>query len=532
MLRTTKLRTQVVPEAVTAPTISVSSIPNTLTRPMRTPKEDVGVLGYGGPAGGRSTDVTPNHPGRGCTVNSSQALASSQLEPKQVLAQALSLISRGSWTTYTELGEVADLNAQSVSAFLRTNVHRSSHRVLPNSGKPAAFLRSALTREGINFHADGVADEQQKVTSTQIREQLKLAPPLTKSADDGARAADQGGRTRPAPARVTKAKPTTSNGVAPQPPSAAVGSAATGLAAATPELAARLHLPQAWLQDCVDLLDDRPQLVFYGPPGTGKTHLAQQLARHIAGRNVLLAQFHPSYPPDVFFHGLRSAPAGRLTAKPGPLRLLVDQALADPHVPHVLIVDDINRTNVATVFSELSFLIEHRETAAPLLHADGDFALPANVYIIGTMNTGDGAMAPIEPAIRRRFAFLRLHPSEQPTRGVLRSWLVSGGHSTRVADLLDELNSVILDPDVRLGPSTFMRAGAHEGPGLHRTWRTTILPLLEEHHYGELSAAEVEARYGLAAIAARVDRVELADDDADSVAEADSNRVAALSPQS
>jgi 5-methylcytosine-specific restriction protein B len=84
----------------------------------------------------------------------------------------------------------------------------------------------------------------------------------------------------------------------------------------------------------------------------------------------------------------------------------------------------------------------------------------------------------------------------------------------RVADLLDELNRQIADPDFKIGPSYFMRDKVFEEGGLERTWRTSILPLLEEHHYGEMTADEVEARYGCEAIAAKVDRAFGGDGDA------------------
>ena len=71
-----------------------------------------------------------------------------------------------------------------------------------------------------------------------------------------------------------------------------------------------------------------------------------------------------------------------------------------------------------------------------------------------------------------------------------------------VADLLDELNSRIDDPDFKIGPSYFMRNAVHEPDGLERAWRTAILPLLEEHHYGD--GTDVRARYGLDPIRARV----------------------------
>lgn len=277
---------------------------------------------------------------------------------------------------------------------------------------------------------------------------------------------------------------------------------------ATPELAAELHVPQSWIQECIDLLGDRPQLIFYGPPGTGKTFLAQAIAEHVAGENVRLVQFHPAYSYEDFFEGYRPEAGGGFKLKPGPLRKVVSQALENPNEAHVLIIDEINRGNLAKVFGELYFLLEYRDQNVELLYADEEFNLPENVYIIGTMNTADRSIALVDAAMRRRFAFLPLHPSEEPTNGILRSWLASEGLPGRVADLLDELNRRIEDPDFKIGPSYFMRSAVHRDGGLERTWRTSILPLLEEHHFGELDAARVRSRYGLDAVAASVDVAE------------------------
>ncbi|KRC53369.1 MULTISPECIES: AAA family ATPase [unclassified Nocardioides] len=277
------------------------------------------------------------------------------------------------------------------------------------------------------------------------------------------------------------------------------------LDAATPELAADLHVSQAWLQECIDLLNDRPQLIFYGPPGTGKTFLAQAIARHVAGDNFRLVQFHPAYSYEDFFEGYRPTASGGFELKPGPMRKIVDQALANPREPFVLIIDEINRGNLAKVFGELYFLLEYRKDNVELLYADEEFNLPENVFIIGTMNTADRSIALVDAAMRRRFAFLPLHPSEEPTDQILRSWLAEQGLPARVADLLDELNRRIEDSDFKIGPSYFMRPAVHASGGLDRTWRTSILPLLEEHHFGELTGAQVAARYGFKVVAAAID---------------------------
>lgn len=276
-------------------------------------------------------------------------------------------------------------------------------------------------------------------------------------------------------------------------------------------LAERLLVPRSWLQECVELLRDRPQLIFYGPPGTGKTYLAQRIAWHLAGPdNTKLVQFHPAYSYEDFFEGYRPGPGEggavgfRLT--PGPLRRLVDQAREHPEQPFALIIDEINRGNLAKIFGELYFLLEYRDQAIDLLYSSGDeqgFTLPRNVLIIGTMNTADRSIALVDAAMRRRFAFLPLHPSEPPTRGMLRRWLERTGRPDSAARLLDELNRRIDDTDFKIGPSYLMREAAYDGGGFDRVWRTAVLPLLEEHHFGE--GVDVVKRYGLASLRAAVE---------------------------
>lgn len=274
---------------------------------------------------------------------------------------------------------------------------------------------------------------------------------------------------------------------------------------ATDALADYLHVSKAWLQECVELLRDRPQLIFYGPPGTGKTYIAQHLAEHLAGDNVRLVQFHPAYSYEDFFEGYRPEEGGGFALKPGPMRKVVDQAKDNPSTPYFLIIDEINRGNLAKVFGELYFLLEYRDKNVDLLYATNDdvgFTLPKNVFIIGTMNTADRSIALVDAAMRRRFSFLALHPSEDPTSGVLRKWLAREGLPPLAGDLLDALNTRIEDPDFKIGPSYFMRRVVHEEEGFERTWRTAILPLLEEHHYGD--DVDVRNRYGLETIKALV----------------------------
>ncbi|MGH9223384.1 MAG: AAA family ATPase [Acidimicrobiales bacterium] len=278
------------------------------------------------------------------------------------------------------------------------------------------------------------------------------------------------------------------------------------LAEPSPGLADALFVGPEWLAEVRSLLDERRQIVFYGPPGTGKTYIARKLAADLVGpEQVKLVQFHPAYTYEDFFEGYRPVP-GRsdgtiaFELKPGPFRKLVDRAREHPDQAFVLIIDEINRANLAKVFGELYFLLEYRDQAVDLLYSSDDegFTMPTNLYLIGTMNTADRSIALVDAAMRRRFAFVALLPDEEPTRGLLARWSADKGLGVVAASALSALNARIDDPDFRIGPAYFMKSDApdaHSGENLARIWRTSILPLLQEHHYGQWEG--VRRRYEL-----------------------------------
>src|SRR5262249_17658632 len=133
------------------------------------------------------------------------------------------------------------------------------------------------------------------------------------------------------------------------------------LADVTDELASKLLIAdRSWLDELVELLTERRQIILYGPPSTGKRYLTRKLAVHPPEpHSVQLVQFHPSYTYEDFFEGFRpkSTADGRLEfeLRPGAFRKLAEEAREHPSTPYILIIDEINRGNLAKIFGELYF---------------------------------------------------------------------------------------------------------------------------------------------------------------------------------
>lgn len=272
----------------------------------------------------------------------------------------------------------------------------------------------------------------------------------------------------------------------------------------TDEFADEILMDAGELAKITDLLWESKQLIFYGPPGTGKTHLARKLARHLTEDGaVKLVQFHPSYTYEDFFEGFRpkTDKGGTLSfeLQAGPFRDFAEVATANPSTGYILIIDEINRANLAKVFGELYFLLEYRDESITLQYSPGkEFVLPENLFLIGTMNTADRSIARIDTAMRRRFAFVELDPRIPPIKGLLGRWLTKHELPTEAALLLDELNRRLEDSDASIGPSYLMKESIYARPdGLDRVWQYEIMPLLEDLFYGQ---QDLEDRYGLSAL--------------------------------
>ena len=173
----------------------------------------------------------------------------------------------------------------------------------------------------------------------------------------------------------------------------------------------------------------------------------------------------------------------------GPFLRIAKRAKNDPDGKYFLVIDEINRGNLAKVFGELYFLLEYRDTPMELMYGKAEesrFTMPGHLYIVGTMNTADRSIALVDLALRRRFAFVDFSMREEPVKGLLRRWLAANDleEMVWVAEVVERANQELDDHHAAIGPSYFMRKPLDEA-AVERIWKHSVLPYVEEHLYGE-----------------------------------------------
>ena len=305
--------------------------------------------------------------------------------------------------------------------------------------------------------------------------------------------------------------------------------------------------------DPKDLKEIPLNLILYGPPGTGKTYNAIFKTLDIMGirpkdtkgtfttkatwfdneeadRDLALKEFnalksdgriefmtfHQSMSYEDFIEGIKPDLAGKAvdyTIEPGLFKQISIEASKPENEQKrfVLIIDEINRGNIANIFGELITLIEDDKRTTKWDKTKGtyvdnpeairvklpyskdkepEFGVPGNLYIIGTMNTADRSVEALDSALRRRFSFEEMMPKPN----LLASVTIDGLGKT-LEDLLSTINErieVLKDREHQIGHSYFMgfvaKGKKHttvKPEELKSVFTDKIIPLLQEYFYGD-----------------------------------------------
>ena len=259
--------------------------------------------------------------------------------------------------------------------------------------------------------------------------------------------------------------------------------------------------------------------ILYGPPGTGKTwntvnHAMAIIEGKFLGKieddkdarqrfrelkkdgQIAMVTFHQNFTYEDFIEGIRPVLADdeskniEYKLHKGVFREIAERAdknrTGQPDDPkYVLIIDEINRGNIAKIFGELITLIEPSKriggddaATVTLPYSQEEFGVPDNLYIIGTMNTADRSIALLDTALRRRFDFVEMMPDSKHDR------ISTDIEEVNCQELLAAMNDRIrflLDREHQIGHTYFMDVDDMES--LSATFKNKIIPLLQEYFY-------------------------------------------------
>ena len=268
----------------------------------------------------------------------------------------------------------------------------------------------------------------------------------------------------------------------------------------TPEYTAEdfledVYMDEASYETLVSLIRKKKNVILQGAPGVGKTYAAKRLAYSMMGEKdaerVMMVQFHQSYSYEDFIMGFRPSEKG-FELKHGAFYTFCKKAEEDSDNEYFFIIDEINRGNLSKIFGELFMLIESdkRGVELRLLYANEKFSVPANVYIIGMMNTADRSLALLDYALRRRFAFFEMQPGFETEGFRTYRMALQSERFDKLILCVENLNNAIaadesLGEGFRIGHSYFCNLKEADEQTLSNIVEYELIPLLKEYWFDE-----------------------------------------------
>jgi len=255
---------------------------------------------------------------------------------------------------------------------------------------------------------------------------------------------------------------------------------------------------QELLDKVIKAVEKSKQVIIVGPPGTGKTHLAMWAAHKLTdeghNRFWIPVQFHKNYRYDDFIERMILKPRGsstELVVEPQLFVKLCRYAQQHKDKKVVLVIDEINRADVASVFGELMFVLEYRKPSVRFAYSGEYLEVPDNLYIIATANDIDRGTFDIGVALRRRFKIVKIDTSEEALRELLKTQGAPDNVINVAVDIFNGVNGLFEDLIGKKGIGHLFFKGVKDKESLIDTWTTTIKPLIEEYFLASAITGEV-----------------------------------------